>query len=63
MDTIKIVESQENSRLLIDGATETVIGPIMAPMAASLIAPAASYLTQLVVSLLINIIYRKESQE
>ena len=47
---IKIVASLEKSGLLIDGATETVkheikkqkgafIGAIMAPMAASLIAP------------------------
>ena len=57
-DIIKIVKSPEKSDLLIDGAIETVkyeikkqesgiLGPMMAPMAASLIAPIASSLTYL----------------
>ena len=60
-DIIKIVESLENSGLLIDGATETVkheikkqehrfLGAMMGLMAASLIAPMASSLKEPVVS-------------
>ena len=64
-DIIKIIESLENSGLLIDGASETVkyeiknqkgrfLPAMMALMAASLIAPMASSLIQPVASSLIN---------
>ena len=62
---IKIVDSTENSGLLIDGTTGTVkhemkkhegrfLGAMMAPMVASLIAPVASSLIESVVFSLIN---------
>ena len=58
---IKIVESKEKSGLLTDGATATV--KLMVSMAASLIAPVASSLTQLVTSLLINAITGKRLED
>ena len=65
-DIIKIVESLENSGLLIDGASETVkheikkqdgqfLPAMMALMTASLIASLASELIQLVASSLTNV--------
>ena len=62
---MKTVEALEKSRLLIDGATETVnheikkqesgfLGAMITPVAASLIAPMTSLLIQPVASLLIN---------
>ena len=62
-DIIKIVESPEESGLLIDGATETVKQEMMAPTAPSLIAPMASSLIQLMASLLINAITAKGQQD
>ena len=72
-DIIKIVESLEKSRLLIDGANETVkheikkqegrfLPAMMAPMAASLIAPMVSSLIQPIAFSLINIITGKEQK-
>ena len=69
-DIIKIVESLENSGLLIDGVSETVKHeiqkqeggfppPMIAPMAASLLTPTASSFIQPVASSLINAITGK----
>ena len=69
-DIIEIVESLENSGLLIDGVSETVkheikkqeggfLGSMMTPMTASLIAFITSSLIQPAVSSLINVIYGK----
>ena len=73
MNDIKIIESQKNSGLLIDGMTETLkyeikkarrwISSRYAPTAASLIAPMVSSLMQPVTSLLINYIRGKGKEK